>query len=452
LVLFELLRPYFSDMLGRPLLSVLQFKADFFLVLLGFIFLIGLMAGFYPAFILSSYKSIESLKGKLISIKNGVLFTRSLVVSQFSLAIFVFIATIVISSQVAYFLSKELGYDKSYVLTVSSVPRIWTEEGVKKMETARTELMKLPQITESALSWEIPNGNFGRMENIYPEGKTETESIAMPILGTDENYAKTYKLNVSEGAFFHEKGGSWQRYRMVINEAAVKALGWKTAVGKKVKMSSMDTSFTVVGVVKDFNFSSLHEQVKPMGFLHIKNTSDFRYFSFRLNPGNMEGSIKAVEAKWNEIFPGAPFDYAFMDKNLSEMYKSEIQLKKASNIATVLSLIIVLLGVLGLVSLTVSKRTKEIGIRKVLGASMIQVIMLFLKEFLILMVIANLLAWPLVYYVMQDWLGNFAYKIELGPGSFLLVSVFVGLLTSLLVSLQSIRTASINPVKSLRYE
>jgi putative ABC transport system permease protein len=447
---YMLARPYAADVLTVVLPSLADLGVKFIGVMLAITLTVGLLAGAYPAFLLSSYNAVESLRNKASSLKAGGGLSRSLVAFQFMLAIGVFAFSIVITRQVAFFLQKDLGYDKDYVLTISSVPRRWSEEGVRTMEAARREFLTLPMVKNISLSWEIPAGNYGNQVQAYRQGVDEDKAVDMPLLMTDEHFASTYGIPMKEGVFLEDAQHAWHLGDMVINESAGKALG--VAVGDKVRIKNDTTIFTVAGIVNDFHFFSLHENVRPMVFLHTRGTQAFRHFSIKLEAGNMAGAVAAVEATWRQVFSDDPFVYNFMDQELARLYKNEIRLKKASNVATGLMLVIVFTGVFGMVSLAVSKRTKEMGIRKVLGASVDSIIVLMSKPYLILIGLACAVAIPLAYYFSTQWLQAFAYRVPPAWWCFVLPVVAILGLTLLLVAVRSLRTALANPTRALRYE
>ncbi|MGH2649320.1 MAG: ABC transporter permease, partial [Ginsengibacter sp.] len=202
----------------------------------------------------------------------------------------------------------------------------------------------------------------------------------------------------------------------------------------------------------DFHFGSMQKPIQPVSFIHVSLANIYRNFSFKIRPGNIGNTISLLQKKWSALMPGVPFEYSFMDESLAKLYKSEIQLKKASYTATALALIIVLLGVLGLISLSVQKRTKEIGIRKVLGSSVAGIVTLFIKEFLLVIVIAGVVACPLAYIIMNKWLQEYAYRIDITASPFIIAVLILAFITALLIGIQTIRAALANPVKSLRTE
>lgn len=451
LLLYEVLRPVFNDMLATTLPRITEVAGQCWIMMTGGVLLVGLLAGCYPAFVLSSYKAVESLKGKLKPVTGSLTLSRALIGMQFLLAICLFTSSIIISRQVAYFLDKDLGYDKSAVLTVSSVPRRWTPEGVSAMEAAKQEFLTVPSVSKVSLSWEIPNENNGNTQAIYRQGGQMQEAMSMPLLMTDEDFASTYQITLTEGKFFFEKGETRQPAQVVLNESARTAL--KAGVGDKIRLvNDTTTIYTVVGIVKDFNFFSLRRPIGPVAFIHTRDVMVFRYLSFKLDPGNFATSVAAVQTKWKEIFPNDPFEYRFMDERLAMLYKTEHQLKKASEMATVLMLIIVLLGVLGLASLSVSKRTKEIGIRKVLGASVTNILTVLSKEYLKVMLISFVLALPAAYYLVDQWLDGFAYRITVQWWMLVVPGGLVLLVTIVVVCGQSLKAALSSPTDSLRYE
>ena len=241
----------------------------------------------------------------------------------------------------------------------------------------------------------------------------------------------------------------------MINETAVKALGYsnsKDSIGKKVMSVGAPIVFTISGVTKNFHFGSMQTSIPPVAFYHPKIATIYRFLSFKIQAGNVGNSIAALQKKWSVLFPDAPFEYTFMDDDLKRIYQSELQLKQASYTATILAFIIVLLGVIGLVSLSVQKRTKEIGIRKVLGSSVSGILTLFLKEFMQIILLAGAVACPLAYFIMQGWLNDYAYRITISAQPFIVATAVLAVITGVLICVQTLRAANANPVKSLRTE
>lgn len=453
-VIYMLSKNLFGNILITEMPSLTDFPVYFLVFPLLLIVVIGFMAGIYPSFVLSSLKSVDSLKGKLSSVKN-VLLRKSFVAFQFGIATVALIGAIIISKQINLFLSKDLGFNKDYILT-AQLPRNWTPEGVHKMENLRNQFAAMPQVKNVTLSWEVPDGNSAGGLSIYKVGADSTTAISSQLLMTDEYYASTFGIPMAAGVFFSTPGAFTDSLKVVINETQAKAFGWNNpqdAIGKRVKFQNRSGQiFTVAGVTKDFHFESMQKAIQPVTFLHVNFTNVFRNFSFKIKAGNISNSIAAIQKKWSALMPGTPFEYTFMDETLAKLYKSEIQLKKASYTASALALTIALLGVLGLISLSIQKRTKEIGIRKVLGSSVTGIISLFIKEFLLVITIGGLIACPFAYLIMHNWLQNYAYRINMTAKPFIFSIVFLGLVTALLICIQTIKTAISNPVESLRSE
>lgn len=442
--------PFCSKMLGKTLPSLTSLPVQFIAIPLLMALVIGGLAGLYPAFVLSLQPSVDSLKGKLKTIKEKVAFRRSLIALQFTTAIVVFVGAIIIDKQISFSFNSSLGYDKEQVIT-AAVPRDWTVTGVQHMEMVRNEMATLPTVSSASFSYEIPDGMSGNDNmKLYKAEEDSSRGIIATGLSTDDQYAITYKLQLAAGHFLERDTTA-----LVINEKAARALGWDdphTALGQNMRLQGSQQLYTIAGVVKDFHFTSKHEAIAPMVFVHVKNTLLYRYLSFKIKPGHMPETLAALEKKWATVMPGAPFDYKFMDDTLGFMYRSEIQLKKAAQTATLLALLIVLLGVLGIVTLSITRRMKEVGIRKVLGASGWQIITLFLKEFAWMILLANLIAWPLAYMALEKWLNNFVYRIHINWAPFITVAVVIAALIAVIVTIQTIVKALTNPIRNLRSE
>ncbi len=451
-LLYALSRNLFSKILGTEIPWLTDFPLYFLVFPLLLILIIGFIAGIYPAFVLSSLKTVESLKGKLSSVKENVLLRKSLVAFQFGTAAIAFTGAIIVSQQINLFLSKDLGYNKDYIVA-SQVPRDWTRNGVDKMETIRKQLQDVYGVKSASLSYEIPDGNNGGQAPVYKFGNDSTQAIAAQALVSDEYYCSVYGIPLASGSFFEGKG--LDSGRVIINDTAVKALGYSNAseaIGRQLRIPGNPVTFTIKGVTKDFHFGSMKEEIAPIIFFNVQFATQFRFLSFKIKPGNVPATVNALQDKWAVLMPGAPFEYKFMDDTLAKLYKSEIQLKKASYTATILALIIVLLGVLGLISLSIQKRTKEIGIRKVLGSSVTGITSLFLKEFLAVILIAGVVACPVAYIIMNKWLQEYAYRVDITASPFILSILALGGITALLIFIQTIKAALANPVNSLRTE
>ena len=324
------------------------------------------------------------------------------------------------------------------------------------MATIRNEFARLTEVEAASFSFEIPDGASSSLNNvIYNTSQDSSQGIIATSLFTDEKYLQTYKIPLVAGDFFNASGGLVDSLCVVINQSALKGLGFtdaSNAIGRQIKFQGNPGTFKIGGVVKDFHFGPLQESIRPLYFIHVQNAPLFRYMSFKIKPGNTTAALSAIQKRWAALLPDAPFSYVFMDDTLARLYSMEMQLKKASSAATAIALIIVLLGVMGIVSQSISKRTKEVGIRKVLGASALGVIKLFVKEFFVIILIANCVAWPLAFLLVSKWLNNYAYKINISIMPFLMVALILLALVALTILIRAIKIAWMNPVKSLRTE
>jgi len=449
-ILFNFLRPVFIQLVGKEIPQLSSFPFYFIIIPLMIVVVVGVLAGLYPAFVLSSLKSVDSLKGKLTTATGNILLRKLLVGFQYSTAIIVLIASFIITKQVSHFFSNSLGYDKEYIVA-AQVPRDWSTAGVKKMETIRNDFAALPQVSNVTLSYEIPNGNNAGQAPIYKFGEDSTKAKYVEILQTDGNYLSTYSIPMKAGSFFNELDSG----KIIINEKTVKTLEFSNAaeaIGRQVKIPGDPTVFTINGVVKDFHFGSMQQEILPMLFFNVRFSPFFRFLSFKIKPGNVAADIDAIQKKWAQLLPGSSFEYKFMDDTLRTLYATEIQLKRASFTASILSLIIALLGVLGLIAQNIQKRTKEVGIRKVLGLSVAGIVTLFIKEFVFIIIVAGIVASPLAYIIMHNWLQSYASRIDITAMPFFASVLLLGFITAILICLQTGKLANANPVKSLRTE
>jgi len=450
LIGYAIAQPLFSDVLDKELPSVLNFPLwmIFFPLLLAV--LIGVAAGSYPAFVLARVKTTESVKGKQSAVGSNILLRKSLVAFQAFVASVVFAGAFVIMQQVELFFSKKLGYDKDYIVSVQT-PRDWTAKGVQQMMTVRNELASMPEVKELSLSWSVPNGMSSGSTPVFTNGKDSSSAVGMETISTDEHYLDVFRIPLKAGRFF---SGLSDTSKVVMNETAVKALGFSyaaSAVGQEVRLGG-PAPFQIIGVVNDFHFGSMKAATLPLLMMHVARNDIYRLLSFKLRAGNIPRDLAAVEKRWSNLLPGSAFDYTFMDDALKRLYAAEIQLKKAVQLAVILAIVIVLLGISGLVSISIQKRTKEIGVRKIVGASAINIISIFLTDFLPVVLLGGLLAMPVSWYLMRGWLNDYAYRIAVTPLPFLVpVTVIVGV-AAILIALQTTKTANENPVKSLRTE
>ena len=444
----------FNQVVNRQL--SLQFDLVFIGYCLLIIILIGLIAGIYPAIILSGFRPVEILKGKLKLGNNSGLLRKSLIAGQFVTSIGMIICTIVISGQLDYLQNKDLGYQKEQVVVVpTNKPRA---KGMEMAELYRNELLKQPQVagaTVSLMSFsETPWINVG-----YSDDKNVYRNFQFNSV--DPYFLKTMGIQMVQGRDFSADNPADYTSSMIVNEAMLKLFGWKDAIGKKFPGRIEQQ---IIGVVKDFNYESLHTPVQPLAMV-IKPDTFFRRIndinfnappqpriSVRLRAGNLAANLNTLKQVWKQVAPDQEFEYRFLDETVAAQYRQEKRTATIVKIASALSIFIACMGLFGLATLTVVRRTREIGIRKVLGASVGSVVRLLSKEFLVLVIIAALIAFPVGWWAMNKWLEDFAYRIHIAWWVFPVAGITALLIALLTVSFQAIRAALANPVKSLRTE
>jgi len=453
LILYELLRPIFENILNTTFEPFWKFSIDKFLLLFSLVSGIGFLSGIYPAFILSASNVLLAVKGKIDSAKGGLALRKTLLVIQFTLTIIVFISALFVSKQISYVFNKDLGYNKNQLMVISAFPKQWDSSGVKKMENIKSGLEQFSFVKDASISFEVPNRKPPNAIDLLPVGSNINQPIFIAGTIADKDYAATFGLHMEAGSFFNRDGATIPG-QLVLNESAAKALGYtsKSAIGKQIKWVSANTILTVSGVVKDFNYSSLQEKIEPVAFTNFEDAQAYRFLTLKLNTSNMANAIKEVKEKWKSLSPNAPFDYTFMDQEFQSLYKSELQLKSATDIAAILNLVIVLMGIFGVVAFTLAKRSKEISIRKVLGADVKNIIFLFIKDYAWLILIANIIAWPLAYTAVNQWLQSYAYRIDQNVMPCLFAECFVFATALIFITLQCLRVAIANPVDNLRSE
>jgi ABC-type antimicrobial peptide transport system permease subunit len=439
-----LLLPAFNNLSGKQLSLFTGESFDLLAALIGVAILTGLFSGSYPVLYLSSFQPVTVLKGALKSGPRSATFRRMLVVIQFSLSIFLIIATSVIHSQLEYIRNKKLGYEKEHVI----YQRIGMND-VRYYEPYKREALTSPNILGVSWSHQLPAYIVNSTSSVNWPGKDPNESILMHNTAVDYDFIDTMNMEIVDGRDFSREFPTDEKEAFILNEQAAKLLGEDSAVGKPFTL--WDIKGKVIGVVKNFHFKSLNTHVEPL-VIRLVKPQPYSYMFIKVRGENVTESIKYLEKTWRDIATVFPFEYQFLDEYYDRTYRAEQRMGKLFNAFTTLAIFIACLGLLGLASFMAEQRTKEIGIRKVLGASVSNIILLLSREFVLLVTISNVLAWPLAYYFMNKWLENYAYHASVNL-FFFLVSALAALGIALLtVSYQAIRAASSNPIDSLRYE
>jgi len=448
LALAALFLPTFNTLTGKALSFGLVPLPLTIAVLVGLVVLTGLVAGSYPAVLLSRLRPVESLKQR-VRLGGSHAFARSLVVVQFALSIFLLAGTFVLSAQLDYIQSRDLGYDREQVAVVP-LDEAGSGEALARLRTALAGNTAVTDVTGTTIS-------FGRGTSSYGF-QHEGEQLDIVVYGVESDFIETMEMDLLAGRDFDPALATDSTDAVVINEALVRALGWAgaaEAVGQRLpdgfEWGEEVQAPLVVGVVRDFNFRSLHEAVEP-ALLILPVRDDLQYALARFAPGRTRDGLDALETAWTEIAPGLPFDAGFLDEDLAAFYENEARWAQIVQWATLFALAVACLGLFGLASLTVTQRTKEIGIRKVLGASAGSIAVLLSRGFAVLVGVAVFIAAPLAYLAAERWLEGFAYRIDLGLGLFLLAGGLALIVALATVGTQALRAASSDPVEALRYE
>jgi putative ABC transport system permease protein len=418
----------------------------FVLISVGFVFVVGIVAGSYPAFFLSAFKPVSILKGSLRTGPTSYRFRSVLVVFQFAISVFLLIGTIIIFNQIRFMKNRNLGFDKAHLVFI----QIFDDSIKSSSETIKDELLKIPGVIRASATSHVPG--HGAMHNGYlPEGSAYEESIFMGRISADPDFITTFGIELSAGRNFSPEFSTDKTDAILINEMASKEIGWDNPLGKWItELTDIKVPKTVIGVVRDFHTDSLHNPLEPVC---IDQTPDnFNYIAVRLGPGNISETMTLLEKKWKELDSTGTFDYAFLEDSLVGQYRAEERLSDIFTYFSILAIFIACLGLFGLASFTAEQKTKEIGIRKVLGAPVSGIILLLSKEFTKWVIAANVIAWPIAYLLMQKWLQNFAFRISIGIATFLLAACLAFLIALITVSYQSLKAALASPIESLRYE
>jgi putative ABC transport system permease protein len=446
LVLSSLFIQAYNTIFSENLLLSVLLQPINLIILVGATFAVGFFAGLYPAFYLTRFEPVEVLKGGPLSGRKKSTFRRNVVIVQFCISIVLIVGVFTVYKQMRYIQNRSLGFDKENVVILP----VRSQRIANNYGAFRNELMQNSQIVSVSASSEVPADSH--YSNSYVNPPESDDPISMILFSSDHDYVETYRMEILAGRAFSRDFSTDTEGTIILNESAVRRIGWTPdeAVGKKLVGGYSEAEAEVVGVVKNFNYKSLRREVEPMALFLLP--SYIRKISIRIIPGSIRRIISFIQQKWETAFPGEQFEFGFLDSRVEHLYESEKKMQDLFIIFAALSILVACLGLLGLVSFTAELKTKEIGIRKVLGASTGNVMLLMSKEFIKWILLANIVAWPLAWFLMNKWLQNFAYRANIGWMIFLfsgLITILIAIFTSIF---QTFRAACANPVDSLRFE
>lgn len=442
LVIVQLLLPAFNTVSGKNL-GFNLLSNDMLPALLLITLITGIIAGSYPALFLSGFKTVNVLKGTLKTGRNAVLFRKALVITQFCISILLITGTLVVYNQLDFIRNKKLGFEKKNILSFRSLSTRTLNENFKN------ELLASKSVTAVTRA----NGNLtyvGSSGSSFDwEGKEPDKEVLLHTLSVDHDYLKTFHIELAQGRDFSKDIAS-DSSAVILNEEAIRQMGIENPLNKKFSSTFGEgASFTIIGIVKDFHFKSVHEKIEP---LVMFNNTRFGSFYVRVNDTNIQQNLEEIEATFKKFAPDQPFEYTFLDDDFDRLYRAEQRTGTIFNYFAFIAIFISCLGLFGLVMFTTEQRTKEIGVRKVLGASVSSVVSLISVDFIKLILVANLIAIPGAWYLMNRWLDSFAYHVNIHWVTFAVAAISSLIVAWLTMAYQSIKAAAANPVKSLRME
>jgi putative ABC transport system permease protein len=451
IALTGLFLPMFNQLLAKSYSISALLAPQVLAGIIALVAFVTLLSGYYPAWVMSGMRPAEVLKGKMQNTSRGVAMRRGLVIFQFVVSVTLVLGTIVVLQQLRYMQEQDPGFAKDEIFVINAARA--KSPNPQVFETFKSDLKSLAIVQDAAYSNSLP-GNTGWTGQIaYPEGKSGAEAVSVEYMAIDENYINTLGLQLIAGRGFSKDHEAELKDGLVLNETAVSLFGWASpeeAIGKKITSPSGYPAGEVIGVVKDYHQLGLQQNIGPMAMDYNPGPSYF--YSIRYSARDTKQLISLTEELWKKNFPGFDFNYFFLDQDFERQYHAEQRLATVFALFAVITILIAVIGLLGLVSFMVTSKTKEIGVRKVLGAGIMSITSLLSREFLMLVVAANIIAYPVAWYFANQWLQGFANRVDVSPWVFVTTFSVAISITLVTISFQTIRAAMTDPVKSLRYE
>jgi putative ABC transport system permease protein len=450
--LVQLAGPWINSLAGKPFYQLNWHDTTFWLSLVALFIAGAFISGIYPAFVLSSFRPIVALKGRIHNTPSAFSFRKILIVLQFVVAVLLVAGTYTVYKQMQFMREYNLGMNIDQLLVIKA-PMMKEADSIisKKADVFKNQLLSQSAITKATLSSSVPNTNmYGTIGAVGRLGTNPADvGYMFHHIYMDTDFMPTYDIQLLAGREF-SKELQTDKNNLILSEAAIKVLGFQSPQAAVNQRIFYDGEKTIIGVIKDFHQYSVAKEVIPI-ILELR-TNDRKYFTAKVSPTKLNQTIATIQQSFEKLYPGSPFEYFFMDDHFARQYEADRQFGQVFTLFSAISMFIACLGLFGLVSYATIQRSKEIGVRKVLGATVSSILLLLSKDFIKLVVIANLIAWPVAYFSITQWLSDYAQHTPVHPGFFLIPSLAVLLIAFLTVSYQTLKSAKENPIKALRDE
>lgn len=453
--LILIVTPFFFNLGGTPPSYIVWTQTWFWMYVIGLIVVGTFLSGIYPAFVMSSFKPVAVLHGKLKNSSGGVLLRKVLVVFQFGMSVAMIIGTSTVYNQMDFMQSRNLGLDINQTIVVERPPKSDTSRVARRagVDSFKSGLKQETDILSVAGSTILPGKKLRMKTPIRRSIQSEEEAVPLSVAGMDFDFAETMNMEMVAGRKFSRELQDGLDSLVIITENASRAMGFdkpEDAIGKRLRIDRWRWNPSIVGVMKDYHQENLKES-KPKVMIYLSEYGS-EYYMFKVGSRNIKNALSKIESQWYRSFPGNPFHYFFLDEYFNSYYEADRQFRDLFSVFSVLAIIVGCLGLFGLASFTAIQRTKEIAIRKVLGSTVLNTVQLLSKEFLILVGLATVISWPIIYLIMENWLKNYPYRIEIGISSFVFSGVAVLIIALITISYQTFKSATSNPVDALNYE